>query len=72
VPQSDHEARVAVRLARRGRLNCGDTLAWLITSIVSAAAFAGVKVAEYSLLLNQERIPVTGAAITTALVLVPL
>ena len=60
MPQGDQEARVAARLARHGRLNCGDALTWVITSIVSAAAFAGVKVAEYSLLLDQERVPVTG------------
>jgi signal transduction histidine kinase len=50
----------------------GGTLSALITTIVSAAIFAGVVVAVNNLFPQQQRAGITGAAFVTALVLLPL
>ena len=50
----------------------GSTLTWVVTTLVSAAVFAGVVVAVDSLFPGRERAGVTSAAFVTALLLLPL
>lgn len=50
----------------------GSTVSWLITTIVSAAIFAGVVVAVDNLFPGRQRAGIAGAAFVTALVLLPL
>ncbi|MFI5711285.1 sensor histidine kinase [Kribbella sp. NPDC051620] len=50
----------------------GGTVSWLITTITSAAIFAGIVVAVDNLFPGRQRAGIAGAAFVTALVLVPL
>jgi signal transduction histidine kinase len=50
----------------------GETLTWLITSMISAAIFAAVVVAVETVVPGHDRAGVTGATFVTALVLLPL
>ena len=67
---------IAVAILRHDLLDIdrffGTAVSWLITTVVSAAVFAGVVVAIDTLFPRQERAGVTSAAFVTALLLLPL
>lgn len=69
-------AAIAVAILRHDLFDIdrllGETLTWLITSVVSAAIFAAVVVGIDTVLPGQDRAGVTGAAFVTALALLPL
>jgi signal transduction histidine kinase len=69
-------AAIAVAILRHDLLDIdrffGTAVSWLITTLISAAIFAGVVVAVDTLFPRQERAGVTSAAFVTALLLLPL
>jgi signal transduction histidine kinase len=69
-------AAIAVAILRHDLLDIdhvfGTAASWLITTVISAAIFAGVVVAVDTLFPRHERAGVTSAAFITALLLLPL